>query len=759
VKCVVDRVEQALDPILLYFRQEEQVDLICRRKSLMPTIKLSDRFGLNLDVNLNNSSSIVKYFRNLTRLRFSDLNAADLQNVTLDNFPLKSFQTGLSFEEPVEIGVDAAELTIGVGVGGNVRLLTADDGTLFGSDHYGDPIEISASRNYLGIGLTASVSAGLEGKTGDLSFGFDGSRDISLINYKPFEVKPSAPTFAFALGRTLSEYIIPGDLADLEGMSEGTVSTVEGTGTLMFSGSINLLSVANPLAVVSLPAPAGSLNVAAGSSIKVGASYAIRCEYQIRVQKLDGHKVRLGYYKKRGSEFKVTASAKAGLAAKAGNFDLIPQILQAISSDAKADQDALVAAGLSATQVEAIEAAIKAGIDRKLEVALALEFGSLDTQQAAFLYEIDLKMLDAKGSLAVHHALDGNLSHLTELENNLPAGVKMLRSILTTIRQKQYTFKVNLLGIYNYISISKLILKGTVLYEPTSGDLVITDKATASRIQATQVNFGADGEKLRRVLAENFLITAFYRCTRLVAKKPQLSVSHSYFELHAKTNHQTMKDNLDVAQALGLLQAKEKQDRVQGLDDFGRTTLYAETNYSESLVERLFLINGKPRAEEDYEGAGRKALALLVQPDDPDDYRRIPATNEELWKEMKAQGQFNLRPLFPKLTSQQVAVIDADYTVIRWWANAMRKLGEKLQEIDQFFATHPNPHPENNQFKSLRKRLAKDLASVAATTKSEFGDPWGLVAMDLLSGRQAEATVQISGSRLAFQSSRDLQIG
>jgi hypothetical protein len=637
--------------------------------------------------------------------------------------------------------------------------LTADDGSLFSSDNYGDPIEISASQNYLGIGLTASVSAGLEGKAGDLSFGFDSSRDVSLINYKPFELKPSAPTFAFALSRTLSEYIVPGDLADLEGMSEGTVSTVEGSGTLMFSGSINLLSVANPLAVVSLPAPAGSLNVAAGSSIKVGASYAIRSEYQIRAQKLDGHNVRLGYYKKRGSEFRVTASAKAGLAAKAGNFDLIPRILQAISSDAKADQDALVGAGLSATQVEAIEAAIKAGVDRRLEVALALEFGSLNTQEAAFLYEIDLKMLDARGSLAIHHALDGDLSHLTELENNLPAGVKMLRSILATIRQKQHTFKVNLLGIYSYISISRLILQGTVLYEPTSGDLVITDKATASRIQATQVNFGADGEKLRRVLAENFLLTAFYRCTQLVAKKPQLRVSHGYFELNAKTNHQTMKDNLDVAQSLGLLEPKEKEDRVRGLDDFGRSTLYAETNYSESLAEQLFLINGKPRPEEDYERAGRKALALLVQPDDPDNYRRGPAMDDGVWAMMKSKGQFNFRPLFPQLTPQQVEVIAVDYTVIRWWATAMRKLGEKLQEIDQFFAAHPNPDPENNQFKSLRKRLAKDLASVAATTKSEFGDPWGLVAMDLLSGRRAEATVQISGSRVAFQAHRHLQLG
>ena len=84
----------------------------------------------------------------------------------------------------------------------------------------------------------------------------------------------------------------------------------------------------------------------------------------------------------------------------------------------------------------------------------------------------------------------------------------------------------------------------------------------------------------------------------------------------------------------------------------------------------------------------------------------------------------------------------------------MRKLAEKLEEIHQFFTASPNPDPENHQFKSLRKQLAKELASVAATTKAEFSDPWGVVAMDLVSGRKADAKVQVTGARLAFQSRR-----
>jgi hypothetical protein len=39
---------------------------------------------------------------------------------------------------------------------------------------------------------------------------------------------------------------------------------------------------------------------------------------------------------------------------------------------------------------------------------------------------------------------------------------------------------------------------------------------------------------------------------------------------------------------------------------------------------------------------------------------------------------------------------------------------------------------------------------VASKTKSEFGDPWGLVAMDTVSGGKAAAKALLMGSALAI---------
>ncbi len=80
----------------------------------------------------------------------------------------------------------------------------------------------------------------------------------------------------------------------------------------------------------------------------------------------------------------------------------------------------------------------------------------------------------------------------------------------------------------------------------------------------------------------------------------------------------------------------------------------------------------------------------------------------------------------------------------------MAKMSEKLAELRQFLQDHPGVDPENNIFKSLRKKLAGRLKDVASNTKSEFGDPWGLVAMDQVSGGNAGAKSLLVGSRLAI---------
>lgn len=648
-------------------------------------------------------------------------------------------------------------MTIAAGPEVNISIFTPtpENDELFSTEHYGDPLRVRANENYLSLGITASVSPGISDSVGRLGFGFDVGGDIALTNYKPFPVTPSEPTFASALTETLQEFTIPGGLQDLETMSPGTIATVEGRGSLKFSGTANLLSAVNPLASISLPAPLpAGLQVVSGASISVGASYELSSEYQIRLQKLDEKTVRLGYYKKRSSEFKIKASAKSGISVKPGNFDLTARLITAISSNAQADEDELQRAGLGASQIDTLEDTLKAGIERKLELSASFELGSLRSNEAAFLYEIQLDSVDERGREALAHALRGDLSRLTENEETLPPGIRMVRSIFTGLRRKKHTLKVNLVGIYNFISVSKLTVSGTITYEPESGELLIVDKATASSIAVGAVNFGPNAEKIREVLAESFLITAAYRSSKLVAQAPELKTSHSYFELHARTNRQTMKDNLDVAQAFGLLSPAEKEDRLDGVDNFGRTALFAEARYDEALTTALFLDGEHPRSEDEYEQAGREALQLLVQDDDPDGYRRRAATDDQLWRRMKDRGQANFKPLFPDLGPPQLAAVVADYSVIVWWAKAMRATGEKLAELRKFFAANPSPEPGNNVFQALRRDLAKHLESVAKNTRKEFGDPWGLVAMDLASGRRAEVKIQFTGPLVAFQVDR-----
>ena len=110
----------------------------------MPDVQLSDRFGLTIDAKPNESSSFVKYFKSLTQLKFSELNANQLKIRQLSDLPVKAFSAGVSFEEPVDIGGDTTTLKVRAGVQASIQCLLASKGEktkLFDSDLYGDPID------------------------------------------------------------------------------------------------------------------------------------------------------------------------------------------------------------------------------------------------------------------------------------------------------------------------------------------------------------------------------------------------------------------------------------------------------------------------------------------------------------------------------------------------------------------------------------------------------------------------------------------
>lgn len=731
----------------------------------MPTIKLSDRTGLDVGIELAEDASIAKYFKNLANLnslKLPTLEFSDLENVPLDRVDVKNVHAGLSFEQPVEIGVDRTEMKISTGIKGGVTLLTPRDEQVFDPEHFGDAIKINPNERYLSVGVEAQLAGGVSGKIADLGFGFDAGSSITLRTYKPFKGNDQNgfPGYVRALDEALKAFVVMGDIEDLRSMEDGVIAVAEGSGSLKFTVTANLLSVVNPLASiespVDLPGDFGELKISSGNKITVGASVEFTGTYQLRVQRFAGGKVRLGFYKKRGTDSTFKVSAVSGISGGVGKFDLFERVLKAISSNPEADIEELKRGGLGDAQIAVIEKTLEAGIARKLELALNLELSSGSTTEAAFLYDVDLDRLDADGRRAIHHALDGDLTDLVKDDETLPQGVALVRSIFTEAQKRRHTFKFNLLGIYNYISISTLILKGMVMYEPETGEIVITDKATASRIAASTFNFAADSTKLRKLLAESFLITAAYRCSRLAAGAPELKISHSYFELHSKTDRGAMKNNLDVAEALGLLPQRDKEILLGDANNFGRTTFYAETSYTDDLAAKLFLKDDQPRPAEDYEQAGRAALRLLVQQGERDDFRRLPTTNDALWQEMKRQGQpsFRFIPALDNFNKTQLEVIATDYTVIMWWAKEMREMSVRLHAVRKFLADNPHIDPENNIFKMHRRKLAQELKDIAKRTKREFGDPWGLVAMDLASGKQAEVKLLFTGTRLSLALAR-----
>jgi hypothetical protein len=710
----------------------------------LPSINITDQLALNITAELAPFASWLKYAGELPGMLLTGSDLSQLPLLRLSDPAVQSLQPALSFQKPLGLGTSGVQLIIGAEAGGSFQVIprTLSRTALFPEDDYGEAIEIPEGLCYVALGFGATVNVGVQQTSGSLTFGFDASSGLRIDSYRSFSAGPDAPTIAEALRSSVAEFVIPADAGDLKALPAGVIVAVTGRGSLKFSGSANLLAIANPLATLAAPSPVPSLGVTATGTVSVGASWEVATEYQVRAQKLETGRVRLGWYRKRDSDSSVTANASAGVSAGTGQTDLFHSIIAAISSSAKADLQELQNAGLSTGQLAAIDSVVKAAVNRNLELSVSAEFGSLNENEAAFLYEIDPGALDATGENALRTALGGDLGPLSGSGTQL-AGITEVRSILSKTRASHFALNVNLLGIFNFASVSKLALNGTVTFAPSTGELVIADKATASRIQTLALNFGADEDKLRKVLAESFLITAAYRGSRSVVSPPQLSSAHVYLRLDNSAGRDDLRHAAAISSALGL----GEPPIPAGIAGFGRTCVSAEARYDDAAALSLFLTpDGAPRDPRDYETAGRRALALLVLPDGGDAFRLRPATDDQLWSQMVDKGPSNFNQLLPQ---DQADGVRPDYLAIRWWTDSMGATAEILAQMNRL-AGPSGIAPGDPDFEKLRAELASHLRDVAAKAHEQFGAPWGLIAMFLASGGKACAEMRITSPRFVF---------
>ncbi len=721
----------------------------------MPNIPITDGYGLDVQASLNPNSAFAKYFQQPPGFSVLQRDLASLQEVPLIGFPLKSTEVGVTFAQPTALASTSPEFAGSAAVAATLCVVTG--GKLFDPDPFDSPIEVPSGCAYLGLGVKATVAPEIDITSGKLVFGFAAESTVCISHYQSFATTATTPTFKAALQTSLQNYVMPLGPDDLPALGVGDVAIIEGTGSLQLSATVNLLTSVNPLVSVSSATLPGTLQIQEGASIDITASITIKGDLQIRIQKVDAGTVRLGFYRRRGAEFAVQVTPSVGITAGTTNVDFISAVLGTIGPDPFPSAGQLEKAGLNEEKQEAIVGALKAAIQRNLALSVQEELQALSSQEAAFLYEISLNDLGPDGRNAIQDALRLNLSDLVESSRPLPSGIREIQSLLTTAQTKERSLKINILGIYNYASITDLTLKGTVLTDSASGEIVITDSATATRISGA-INFLADPDKLRKVLAQSFLITAAYRCSGLIAHPTSLKASYWHFAENAKTDHQTMVANLNVLRTLSLISAAQEQQSLTWVGDFGRSTFYLNTEYDDALCQGLFLrSDGQPRGLNEYEQIGRKALQLLIQPGGEDEFRLRPLQNEAIWQQVKETGgtAVNLEQLFPDLNpDSQIPIIAGDYVLIEWWATTMASMGPSLSAAKQFFSQNPPLARGNPAFEKVQAELWHQMADVARNTHDRFSDPWGLLAMDLASGQQSMASAQIVSSGLTLSVGR-----
>jgi hypothetical protein len=343
-------------------------------------------------------------------------------------------------------------------------------------------------------------------------------------------------------------------------------------------------------------------------------------------------------------------------------------------------------------------------------------------------------------------------------DGTIAAGVKVLKSCFSKMRQSGASMKVNLLVIVNVISLSEFFRNSTTITDPVTGDLTITDSAIGNVI--TAISEPPKGqEALRKAMFESVMVTTAFRAGKTV-DMPGLTSHNFHFALNQNTNKQTMSDYLNWFVALRLLDATAASQVMNQVIGGGQSTCLLRTEFDDKACQSMFFdAAGNARPESDYLEIGRKALAALIDPknSDIDRYRYGILTDTVKWPQAIQIGPVDsLAPLLPLNSSSPIyrfvlMQVEGDVYDIAWWASSMNSAAQKLQEMRQFLKmADAATLAHNNEFASRRADLQKHMAGVVSKSKTRFQEPWGLLALSFAAGAP-NASGRLVAAKLILQ--------
>jgi hypothetical protein len=692
----------------------------------MPEISITDDLGKPVEavkIDLSQPSSLVNYARSQLLHLMVAPDFVALQGKALSEAAPQPIQFQATLGNEFQLGKAQPEITLTPKVQAVLR----------------------ADAAHAGLAVTGSLGFGISGSAGDLTFGLDAKSGVTIEFVKAFSGAAVEPSLGGAVGQMLSGFTIAASIADLGLLHAGDVCTVSGQGSLKLTGGFEIAIPVNPLASVKLPLNAGSIDVKDGVMAGVSASITISGAYQIRACGLAGGAIGLRFLKQKGAILRSDFTASASASVKFGKTDLLAALLGAIS---KSDGGPKLLAGLTEAEVKTFNAALQEGVDHALQAALDLALSTAAEDACVFEYEIQPGALDAASTGAVDGALHGDLTALTELPS--PAGVTLRSSVLTRMRSKGVTLKVNLLGIVNLISVSKLIGKCEILSDLASGTVTIKETATSEHISAITNPYDRQ-EALRKAIFESVLVTTTYRASGAVAM-PDLRCANLHFVVNRDTNAVTVRGYLNWFAALNLMAKGDVAAALSGYTGDKTSTCQLRTELDDAACENLFFAGAKLHDDAYYREFGRYALRALLHPD-ADEIERArcrflddPAT----WAQAVNLGPSpELRHLIPlDRTDPRFDVVLADVTGdlydILWWAESMTKAGAALLGMRQFLkGRNPVGLKDDPEFQRNCEALQQLMMSVVAKSKARFDEPWGMVSLFWAAGSPGGATGRV----------------
>ncbi len=717
----------------------------------MSDIQFTDSVGApipGVTPKLNPKSSLLKYLLSDVLHIQPAVDFINRKDQPLSKVAASPIQFQSNFQHKFQLGNIKPEIDVTPSTQQTLSANAKAGANLFDGDPFKVAATVPANTGYVSISFQGALDLGVSGSGGDLTFGFDANQSVTLQSLKAFDLGAN-PTLGQAAADTLASFVIPADIDDLKKLLPNDIAVVSGQGSLKISGGIAATFSPNPLASVGLDR-IGAVTVQESASAGLQATFTLTGSWQTRARCTAPNVIELSFLREAGKSLLIDLSAQAGVTVKAGGEDLVSELIAAISKNPLADKTKL--SGLQPSERSKLTGAIKGGLDHSFRASVDAALSASEDDQVLFQYQIDLNRIGADASEAIHRALDGDLTKLTAMESTmrlggvLADGLVMLNSVLDKTNKRGVTFKFNLIGLINFTSLSELIANSEIVTDGVTGDVTIKETVTGNRISAMVLPQAQ--EALREAMFDSLLVTSAYRASGALSGL-ESSSSQVHFAFHATTNAQTIAQYLRWLAALNLLDQAGNQKLLTKFQKAAESSCVLRTSFADADCRALF--SGRA----DYLDLGRRAMIAILDPSETVDQFRLRALSDPLFSQLVPIGPSPaIAPVLGISASDtlRLSIVINDLFTILTWVDAMQQAVKAVADMREFVgARNPASLLQDNTFKKKASALRNSMKAVVSNTRTDFGQPWGMIALYWAAGSPATRTGSITAGSFNLQ--------